>query len=85
MDPNGPVDTESGFNATVVQFAKYGREYVKIGLEQSPAKAWSHWRSTLRAHLHFGGERESELYEDYNQAVRAYMLRHEGRRTENGG
>ena len=77
--PHGPNNPENGFIAIDVQLAQYGREYVRIGLEQTPAKAWMHWRSIRRAHFHFGGTSEDELYEDYRQAVKAYQLRHGSR------
>ena len=53
QDPSGPIDPESGFDATEIQFPKYGLEYVKKGLGQTPGKAWAYWRPTLRDHLHF--------------------------------
>ena len=54
QDPNGPCGPENGFSATAVQLAKYGREYVRIGLEQTPDKARNHWRSIRRARFRFG-------------------------------
>ena len=55
--------------------AKNGREYVRIALQETLAKAWAHWRPTPQQCLHFGGT-ESDLYEDYRQAVTNYQVRH---------
>ena len=74
-EPEGPENPKTGFAVDAIQYAKYGREYLRIGLEQTPAKAWAYWRSRLRTHTNQGGT-EAELYEDYREAVRAYQRRH---------
>ena len=71
----GPYGPEEGFSMEVVEMARYGRDYVRIALQETMAKAWAYWRSLRRPKLHFGGN-IVDFYDVYNQAVADYQVRH---------
>ena len=76
LEPDGPFGPTEGFSAEVVQFAKMGRIYIQIALEETTTKAWAYFRSIRRAQRHSGRDDE-ELYAEYYEAVRDYQRRHQ--------
>ena len=75
----GPSTPAEGFPADVIQYASYGREYVRMALEQSTTIAWKWWRSIRRAHIRRGGGGEAYLFGENDVAGRQYRERHLGK------
>ena len=65
-EQSGPGDPLEGFSNAAIEYAKLGREYVKMALETSTTQAWKWWRSQKRAHLNTG-EDEEDLYEEFRE------------------
>ena len=61
---------------------KYGREYIRMALEQATTLAWQYWRSIRRARIH-GAVRKKTFFADYYLQVRQYKGRHRRRTGAN--
>ena len=57
-NPRGPENPESGFPEEAIQYARMGREYIKISMGETTTKAWQFWRAVrLCAHPQWWGGR----------------------------
>ena len=81
--PTGPEDPEEGFGPGAIELARMGGIYIQIASEESTMKAWGYWMSIRRSLLHSGRD-ESEMFEDYVQAVAEYRKRHQEERDRRG-
>ena len=47
----GPADPEEGFMDEVLEYAPFGRGYIKKAMGGTTTRAWKRWRSIRRAHI----------------------------------
>ena len=76
--PSGPRNPEEGFGDEAIRIARRGREHARIAMERGQSSAQSNWRSMVRSCRHHDGD-ENELFDQYTQAVRNYVMRHDRR------
>ena len=79
--PSGPPDPEEGISAEAIEAARRGREAVKLAIEVSTTRSQEYWRSQTRSKLKHGG-RIDELYQEYDDAVKAYKRRYRAQRMQ---
>ena len=77
FSPGWPVNPAEGFPDAAVEYARIGREYVRMALEVSTTNARQRRRRMKRAHIKAGWG-EAGLYEDREVDVRRYQERHRG-------
>ena len=76
--PSGPRNPEGGFGEEALLVARRGRDRTRFSMERGQASAQANWRSVIRPSRYNGGI-EEELYNEYTQAVRNYIMRYDRR------